>query len=65
MGGPGSAASPDVDGRAVILLMQDAKRIRFFCGDLTQEQAGQVVRAANRSEEVEACIRQRMPPAGA
>jgi hypothetical protein len=62
MQGPKAGASREAEANAVILLMQDAKRTRCLSGDLTTEPGGQVVRAANRSEELEARIRQLPPP---
>lgn len=63
MEGPRAGDSREAEANTVLLLMQDAKRTRCFSGDLTTEQGGQVVRAADRSEELEARIRQLKPPA--
>ncbi|HYL80247.1 MAG TPA: response regulator, partial [Candidatus Acidoferrum sp.] len=64
MQGSGAGASGSVEASSVLLLMQDAQGTRVFSGDLRQERGEQVVRAANRSEELEARIlRQPKPPA--
>ena len=63
MEGPRAGTSREAEANAVILLMQDAKSTRCFLGDLTTEQGGEVLRATDRSEDLEARIRQRKPPA--
>lgn len=63
MQGSGAGTSGSTETSSVLLLLQDSQGTRVFSGELTREEGGQVVRAANRSEELEARIRQPKPSA--